>query len=186
MIDRDQFWQAMNGCLMLMRGDVAGLERFDVSIEGFWRSFQAAIFAAPLYFLLLFLQPSPSGLSGWSFLISGVLTFTIGWVFFPLLALGLSRFYGLTDRYVPLIVAVNWMALPQLLIFTAAIVLSLILPAGIVTLFLLVITVAVLYIQWFVIKSALATTAMTAITFLFLDLVINQTLQTFIESGFTD
>lgn len=188
MIDRQAFAKAMTGSVMLMTGNSAGLAQFDLSVDGFWRSFQAAIVTAPAYALLLVAQPHRGGevgLGGWQLATSGALTFVFGWLLFPLIALVLCRYYDLSQRYVTLIVAVNWTAVPQIMVFLLAVLLSLALPAPIATLLLLMTTVAVMYIQWFVIRTALATNALTAIGFLVLDIILNQTLQTFIDSAFS-
>ena len=40
---------AMIGALRLARGDRGGLSCFDRSLDGFWRSFRAAVISYPLY-----------------------------------------------------------------------------------------------------------------------------------------
>ena len=49
---------ALVGSLRLARGDRGGLDCFDRSLEGFWRSFRAAIIAYPLYLILLTMRVS--------------------------------------------------------------------------------------------------------------------------------
>ena len=49
---------ALAGCLRLARGDRGGLACFDRSIDGFWRSFRAAVISYPLYLMLLAMRVS--------------------------------------------------------------------------------------------------------------------------------
>jgi hypothetical protein len=45
--------RALQGAWLLARGDTRGMGLFDLSVEGFWRSFAAALLAAPAYVLVL-------------------------------------------------------------------------------------------------------------------------------------
>ena len=49
---------ALAGSLRLARGDRGGLDCFDRSLDGFWRSFRAAVIVYPLYLLLLTMRVS--------------------------------------------------------------------------------------------------------------------------------
>ena len=49
---------AIGGALKLARGDARGLGFFDLSIDGFWRSFRAAAICYPLYLFLLIARVS--------------------------------------------------------------------------------------------------------------------------------
>ncbi|MGE5269272.1 MAG: hypothetical protein ACM3JG_06310, partial [Thiohalocapsa sp.] len=44
---------AVGGALRLACGDRRGLGSFDASLDGFWRSFRAAVICYPLYLVLL-------------------------------------------------------------------------------------------------------------------------------------
>ena len=54
---------AVGGALRLACGDRRGLGFFDVTIDGFWRSFRAAAICYPLY---LFLLISRVGAAKWT------------------------------------------------------------------------------------------------------------------------
>ena len=49
---------ALAGSLRLARGEPTGLSYFDRSLDGFWRSFRAAVICYPLYLLLLSMRVS--------------------------------------------------------------------------------------------------------------------------------
>lgn len=187
MIDRDAFARALSGALELFALKPQGLARFEQTVSGFWQSFQAAIFVAPPYFIAMLLQPErglDAGLSGGALWVSGIIGFVCGWLIFPLLALVLCRYFDLSARYVPLIIASNWTAVPQMLVLFVALIVSLALPDGLAAILLMMATVWVMYVQWFVIRTALGTNGPTALAFLFLDLILNQTLQSVVDAGF--
>jgi hypothetical protein len=102
-------------------------------------------------------------------------------VTFPLLAIPLTRFLGLGARYVPLIVATNWASLPQAGAFLAATVLGVVAPpwrGGL----LLAVLLATLAYQWFVIRTALGTSAGNAAAFVVLDLIAMEVLNRLVDA----
>ncbi len=56
------FTRSLTGALRLARFDAGGMAAFDVSFEGFWRSFWAAGLVLPLYifFLAINFEGTPS------------------------------------------------------------------------------------------------------------------------------
>jgi hypothetical protein len=48
-----EFVRSLRGAWLLARGDAAGMGLLDLTVEGFWNSFAAALVAAPAYVLLL-------------------------------------------------------------------------------------------------------------------------------------
>lgn len=100
--------------LFLLDGEaVSGFNR---SIEGFWRSFFAAVFTLPYYVLRLW-EPYQAGEVG---LFSAVGYFIASWIAFPVVTALLAHLLGLTRNYVSYIIAYNWasalIAQPGLLI----------------------------------------------------------------------
>ena len=70
---------------------------FNLTVDGFWRSFFAAVLAAPAYAITLARQWSliePGVDLGWYVLIEG-LTYLCLWAAFPVVAIGLTRAFGL-------------------------------------------------------------------------------------------
>lgn len=99
--------RALNGSLMLLRGDGAGLAWFDLSIEGFWRSLRIAWLLAPIYALILLLDVS-AGTPSIAYVLINLIGYGIGWFGFLLLMLPLARHFGLTNSYLPFAIAYNW------------------------------------------------------------------------------
>jgi hypothetical protein len=147
---------------------------FNLSVEGFWRSFFAAVLVAPGYALLVMQDltgRAEAVSSAWALLVE-TLAYVIGWAAFPLAAIVATQLLGLSRNYAAMIIAANWAAVLQIGFFLLAVGLGFLLPplAGfIVTLA----TVAILSYQWFVFRTALDTTGGIAIALVLLDLLLN-------------
>jgi hypothetical protein len=167
--------RSIQAAWLLARGDTRGITLFDLSLEGFWKSFAAALLVAPAYGIVLLDQYR---LVGWPEHVAGTMlaeavSFVLGWLAFPIAAIFLTRLLGLSARYVTLIVANNWSAVVQVALYTAVVLVGTILPAELRTLALFVATLAVLTYQWFVIRTALATTSATAFGLVVVDILIS-------------
>ena len=97
---------AVGGALRLACGDRRGLGFFDASIDGFWRSFRAALICYPLYLLLLAFriaaaQWETSGVA--PILAVETIAYVISWTALPLLkARGAPAIAALADATVVL------------------------------------------------------------------------------------
>lgn len=88
---------------------------FENDERAFWRSFVAAIIAAPNYVLLAL--HDASGATGGRFIAVETISYVIGWVIFPLVMLAYTEARGCGDRYFRFIAAWNWGIFIQLLFF---------------------------------------------------------------------
>ena len=103
---------AVQGLWRLVHLDEEGLQYFDHSIGGFWRSFQVAFLVAPIEALLFatFIQYVPLG-SSWSRILAvEILGYIIAWFVYPVASWELCRWMGRSEQYVGYIVAYNWSA----------------------------------------------------------------------------
>jgi hypothetical protein len=181
--------RSVRAAWLLARGDTRGMEQFDLSLEGFWKSFTAALLVAPAYAIVLLDQYSavgwPEDVAGTVF--AEVVSFVLGWLAFPIVTIFLTRLLGLGARYVPLIVANNWAAVVQVALYTAVVVLGTVLPAQLRTLALFAATIAVLAYQWFVIRTALGTTGAIALGLVVVDsltsIVLSRSLDGLLQPG---
>lgn len=174
MPSRAEILHALQGAWLLAKGDPSGLDWFDLSVEGFWKSFAAMLLAAPAYAVLLLDQYARLG---WPQHLGGSLAaetaaYLAGWLAFPLAAIFLTRFLGLAGRYVPLIVAVNWTGLAQVGLYLAVVLAGLVLPAPLFRLGLLIAAMLALVYQWFVVRTALRTGSGTAFGLVLIDLLL--------------
>jgi hypothetical protein len=172
---RAEVMRALDGAYRLARMDPSGMTLFDLSVDGFWRSFFAAVVALPGYAILitheLAVAPESDGLFG-RILVRAV-TYLVAWAAFPIAALILCRVLDVAGYYVPLIIAMNWAAVLQTYAFVAGLLAALILPGLLATPLNLAILGAVIFYQWFVIRTALQVSGPQALVFLLVDLVLS-------------
>src|ERR1700693_5069606 len=92
-------WLALAGTLRLARGNPGGLDCFDSSVGGVWRSFRAAFLSYPLYLILLTF-PVVLGdgevveVDAGRLYAAETIHFVISWVAFPLVVLPIIDFLG--------------------------------------------------------------------------------------------
>lgn len=175
MPSREEILRAVTGAWLLAQGDRRGMQLFDLSVEGFWKSFTAALLVAPVYALLL---AEEYARLGWPEQIGATIStrlvaFVLGWFSFPVAAIFLTRMLHLGSRYVPLIVANNWSAVLQVSLYFGASIVGFVLPAHLQTIVLFAVTIAVLVYQWFVVRTALETTGGVAIGVVVIDLLLS-------------
>ena len=103
-------WQEISrsifGAWRLAHLDANGMLYFDLTIEGFFRSFFAPIFAAPFFLLLVTLQ-ADAKTDFTQLLAIEAIAYLITWVGYPALMILLCRLLDLGQNYVPFIVAYN-------------------------------------------------------------------------------
>jgi len=168
---------ALVGAFRLAKGDRGGLSCFDRSLDGFWRSFRAAVIAYPLYLMLLMMRVT---IAEWErsggFYIIGVETiaYVVAWVAFPLAMLTVTRWIDRSHRFFDFMVPYNWSQLPQSALFVLvglqaegqAVSAQ---PAQVIE---IAAAIAVLAYEWFVARVALETTASAAALVVLVDLVL--------------
>ncbi len=163
---------ALFGAWRLMRFDAEGMNWFNLTVEGFWRSFFAALPVAPFFVLLVYLdflrQAGPVDAGREIFVTMAV--YGIGWTIVPLVMMPVTKLLGMSRSFVPMIVAYNWTTVPQIIIQALAV-----LPGGLGLIslelsgaILFTVVVYILVFEWFVIRTALQTTAMTAVAIVML------------------
>ncbi len=165
--------RALTGAWLLWRGDPSAMSWFELTVEGFWRSFFAAVLVAPFYVFMLAVDYAssemPAGLAT-VVVVRGV-AYLADWAAFPLVAVLLVRLFGLERRYVALIVADNWASVLQAAALTAAVAASMVLPMAVAALLVLATFVTVVFYQWLVVRQALETTGGVAGGFVAADLL---------------
>ena len=157
---------ALFGSWRLMRFDADGMNWFDLSIAGFWRSFFAALPVAPFFALLVYFDFSRQTDSfdvGQETLVT-IVVYAVGWTIVPVIMVLVTKLLGTGRNFVPMMVAYNWTTVPQIIIqalaaLPGAIGLISVELSGAV---LFTVVIYILVFEWFVIRIALQTTAMTA------------------------
>jgi hypothetical protein len=168
----------MRGCWRLIWRDPLADEHFNLTIDGFWRSFAMVL---PLLVLVypLFIsghrfdiewaarqgeEPPVLNLGlDYTYLLAGV----VAW---PFVAALLARLLGTGQTYVRYMIIYNWMALPATAL--AAIPHLIHLASGTMQPALIMaqaVFLPLLYVTWYVAKAGLQTTAFIAFAFLLAD-----------------
>ena len=178
---------AVGGALRLACGDRRGLGFFDVSIDGFWRSFRAGLVCYPLYLALLGFRISSASWEQFgvpTILIVETIAFVISWVAFPLLILPVTGFLGRESRFLPFMVAYNWSQVPQSVLFVLVALdgAAGLVPASAAEFAGLVAALAALVYEWYIARVALAVTGAQATLVVIIDLVLGTALGRVAES----
>jgi hypothetical protein len=162
---------SLYGAWRLARLDPGGMNYMNLSIDGFWRSFFAAVLAAPAYLIILMVQHAR--LDDDLTWLPEISSYVLGWIIWPLAALMMARLIGLANNYIPYIIAYNWANVVHIhfLLFAAIITNGSVMPDGIATLLSLLATLAVLLYLWWVTRVALGASVGVAIGFIVLDIL---------------
>jgi hypothetical protein len=176
MIDLPAAARSIAGAWRLAHLDRTGMSHFENTLAAFWRSFQAAVIAAPLFVVLIVLRTAEHPLSSdplRAFFIEAI-GYVMGWTAFPLAAWHLTGALGKADRYFSYIGAYNWASVIQIAAFVpvAALSASDLLPDTLIVLTALVLTAAVIYYQFFIVRTALGIEALPALGFVAIDLML--------------
>lgn len=180
---------AIRGCLRLILRDPQADEDFNLTVDGFWRSFAMVVplmammypifvsdhrFALELAAANAEVPPMNTG-RNYAFLLS----FVFSW---PLVAALLAKLVGVGQSYIRYMIIYNWMTLPatalvmlpHLLHLVSGAVYPAVILAEIVFLFLI-------YVSWFIAKTGLRTTAPVAIAFVLAEFALTLGLNAFIR-----
>ncbi len=173
----------------VMKGETEALQQFDLSADGFWRSFLVIFLLLPFYFLSLISEQSlmleinleqgqeaaEIATGGALLYIGKTLSLFVDWVTFPIVLAVLAGSIGLKRTYGPYIIVRNWSTLIILLPQTL---LNLLYLAGIIPSALLVmLTFPIIgWVLWFrfqIARVAGECSFSTAIGLVVLDLVLS-------------
>ena len=147
------------GAWRLLRLDATGMDVFDRTAEGFWKSFFAAVLVAPAYLAIVLIELSemtvttgPLGI----FIVQSLI-YVIVWLAYPLIMYYLTDQIGRSEKYIGFIVALNWASVIQMLVFLPIIFLNMVevVPNAVLGLVTLGIFLAMLLYQGFVTRTAL-------------------------------
>lgn len=152
--------RSLQGAWRLARFDPDGMNYFDLSIEGFWRSFGAAVVVLPVYVYFVAVNFDGTDASMTWFIIVKAMGYGAAWAVFPIVMAGIARILNLTGNYIPFIIASNWASVLQVLLFipvNTVVGLGGMQSDGGAVLYLFTMIIVLTY-QWFVARTALQTT----------------------------
>ena len=124
MISAREVAYGIYGAYRLAHLDPGGMTYFDTSVRGFWRSFYAALIAAPAYAIIVMLGTVDAVEAGQDLRGDGLhllllesIGYVIEWFAFPLVMFHPCEGIGKQREYMGFIVAFNWAAVLQTALF---------------------------------------------------------------------
>ncbi|WP_420412241.1 hypothetical protein [Roseibium sp.] len=183
MISTSEIRAALDGSWLLLRNQPQGMNYFDQSTQGFWRSFLVIFLLAPVFLVsalaekkllisenVILSEVFPEN----TYWLAQFLSLGIEWVMLPLVLAVLAGPIGISRQYVPFIVVRNWTSLlayvPYLV--TGLLYLMGIIPSGIMVLLSFTCLIVVLWYRFLIARIALQASASLAIGIVFLDILI--------------
>ncbi len=126
-MDRAEISRALTGAWRLFLGRPDAMRFFDLSVDGFWRSFRAVILVAPLYGLTaladrhdMLTDANPTDdFTNVQFWAAKSLTLALDWVTLPILLGLIAGFIGIRRGYTGYVVARNWATVLMIMPFAA-------------------------------------------------------------------
>lgn len=165
MVSAEDVGRSFRGAARLLNREPDALGSFDLSLNGFARSFWAIALTAPVFIVSLALQRRALGLdvAHHSLFDDGSLAIVVGvghvasFLALPVAMVFIARRWSLGERYVRFVVATNWVAIfgSFVLAVPGALYLVGLETRALATLFTIGFAVLVLHAQWFAAKVTL-------------------------------
>jgi hypothetical protein len=153
---------ALTGAFRLVRRDADGMNFFNLSVGGFWRSFIAALIVLPIYIPISIVEARREGADVSAHVWHEVAGYGLVWVVHPIVVLLLAILLQRTSRYAAFVIASNWVSVPQFAILVAAHLVATAVPP-IATVVVLAAFVWMITIEFFVVRTVLDVKTMPAI-----------------------
>lgn len=185
MISSAEVVRSLYGAWRLACRDPLGLQLFDTSVEGFWRSFYAALVALPAYAVMVgFRVADEVGTADPMRLFAiETIAYVIGWTAFPLVAFYLTQILNRANYYPAYIVTYNWANVLQVALYMPVTVLagSGIVSTGIGVTLGLIATGAIVVYQYYIARTVLDIEPLPAVGMVVTDLVLGLMLNGTVE-----
>jgi hypothetical protein len=167
------------GAVRIIRHDPQAFNEFNVTADGFWRSFAAivptAVLAWPLFWWSHQFDIETARSEGKPLpefnLANDYVCLGVAFVIWPVAAALLAHVLGVARNYSRYLIAYNWLSVPAmaLSLIPHALHISGVLPLQLTVLMSLAVFVGLAYISWYVALRGLETTPSIAFAFLFAD-----------------
>lgn len=171
----DEIRRSLTGCYRFVRGDPQALGYFNLSVDGFYRSFTAMLLIVPaiLIYSLITGRLAEEEISVLRLALSELaITFT-SWLAFLGAIFVLARYFDVAENFPTFVVVYNWSQLFITLIWLPLILFAMVLGAPSVLPFLSVMLLAASYYYlWYIIMRSLAVSIVSAIGFALLEFLI--------------
>ncbi|MFC4272104.1 hypothetical protein GQF03_14905 [Sneathiella chungangensis] len=163
------------GAYLLARRDPRALGYFDISAEGFYRSFFAMLLAVPFFAIenAVDYKTLPTGTSIVPFLLLLCLALWSSWGAYLLVMAILAKYIGFPDRYSVFVIVYNWAQFAIILVWLpVSIIISGIFPVAFASAVNLIFIGATYVYLWYILKVTLKVTTTQAVGFAFLEFLV--------------
>lgn len=171
---------ALTGSLLIARRDPSALGYFNMTVDGFWRSFAAILLVAPIYLAISGLNPGAiegepireeDGISA----VTRLIVLGVEWVAYPIAMVLVARLLGLQQHYAGYIIVYNWSSVPAMAVLLPPFLLFNFGFIGAKSLFSLFIalSLAVAYYRWLIARMALQVTPAIAVGIVIFDFAVS-------------
>ena len=180
------FPQSFHACMGVFKHRSVSFDEFNLTIEGFWRSFGVVFVIMPFFLLIGYIsttfiltdpQITDQARNDISFTpFKDIILLGILWIAWPLCALFITRFLSLGHNYVRYIIAYNWCSLFLIIIqFIPLLLFHIAFIGHETTVFLALISYGfAIYMAWYIARCALETTISIALAIALVDVVIGR------------
>ena len=177
--------RALYGAYRLASFDSSGMDYFRNTRGAFWRSFNAALIIAPFYVCLMLMRYKMGEISTSAFHFISVETssYIISWVAFPVVVDLLITTMDRREKYIRYIIAYNWAAVLQNLLYLPMAMLSvngMFSPSSAGLLGLVILIFFMVYV-WFITKTALNIPSGRADTIVAIDFALSLLIKGYTE-----
>ncbi|HSG94937.1 MAG TPA: hypothetical protein VLA28_05420, partial [Afifellaceae bacterium] len=169
----------LSGAWDVMNGRAEGLNKLDLTIDGFWRSFGAIVLILPVALIAMaserVILPAVGGevvaLTG-GYVVLRLIAVVVDWLAFPAILALLARPMGIARRFVPYIVARNWAAVPVAFMFAVPHLFHAlgVLPTGMLSFMLLILFGIAVWFAYVVVRTAMQVPPVLAIPIVVLEI----------------
>ena len=167
--------RALYGTWRIARGDANGLGFFEFSINGFWRSFFAAVIVFPAFAFLRWhdLGEAPQDFPVGRYMTVEVIAYVIKWVAFPLVMLHTLPMLGRAERYINFITVYNWSSVLQMGVYLVALTFGVLFPSLGAGGFVMVAVIAMLVYGVYIARLTLSVPLPTASAIVMADFLLS-------------
>ena len=112
-LDRNEVARSLTGAWQVFLDKPDAARFFDLSVEGFWRSFRAFALMIPLYALAAAAEyqsliAGNADVSDSAFVLAKTIASGIDWILFPILLALIAEPLGITPSYTSFVIVRNW------------------------------------------------------------------------------
>lgn len=180
MITSQELSRSLNGTIQLAKGDPAGIEQFNATLEGFWNSVTAAVIILPGFAFMTWLGylVAPAEASDLRIIVVEAIGYVLYWAAFQLALFYYCGAIGKRDRFFHTAVALNWIDVPITAVQVGLHLLVLAgLPGSFGSLLNLILIILIIAYVTFVAKAALRSSLPAALGPIIIGIVLSEVIR---------